>query len=41
MTWRFRGRDAIGTVRSAWLFWLELAAFASVYIAVLAHYITH
>ncbi len=41
LTRRIRGRDATGTTRSAWLFWLELAAFTSVYIAVLAHYITH
>ncbi len=39
MTWKFRGRDAEYNTRSAWLFWLELAAFLSVYLAILAHYI--
>jgi hypothetical protein len=39
MTYRRWGRDATGVVRSAWLFWVEGAAFLSVYIAVLAHYI--
>jgi uncharacterized membrane protein YccF (DUF307 family) len=36
---KLRGRDATGTTRSAWLFWVEVAAFSSVYIAVMAHYI--
>jgi hypothetical protein len=39
MSCRIRGRDAAGAVRSAWLFWVEVAGFASVYIAVMAHYI--
>jgi hypothetical protein len=41
MTWRFRGCDAAGRTRSAWLFWAEVAAFTSVYAAVLAYYISN
>jgi hypothetical protein len=41
MTWRFEGRDASGHTRSAWLLWTELAAFISVYAAVLAYYISN
>jgi hypothetical protein len=39
LTWKFRGRDAAGATRNAWLFFVEAAAFLSVYTAVLAHYI--
>lgn len=36
---RIKGRDADGNIRSAWLFFVEIAAFASIYIALLAYYI--
>lgn len=39
LTWRFKGKDADGNTRSAWLYFVELAAFASIYIALLAYYI--
>jgi hypothetical protein len=39
MALKVPGRDAAGIRRSALLFWLELAAFISVYTALLAQYI--
>ena len=38
--WKIKGRDANGYTVSAWLFFVEIAAFLSVYIALMAYYIS-
>jgi len=39
LSWRFKGVDADGQTHSAWLYFFEMAAFLSIYIALFAYYV--
>jgi len=39
LTWKIKGKDDTGQSRSAWLFFVEMAAYSSIYIALLAYYV--